>query len=293
MAKQYLTKWTELKTKFESDAGTKIAAIEKKKQAKGKVSGLREKDGKVRLKKPAEKGFLGVRKSSGMESACKALDSATADNVDMKTRTKALSTYRTAEGKYIEVLLNAAKEEPYSLVTKEIDALRKGMQQIAADFNKNYTQAKPRAPTNLATGIKTLESLIKELAASQTFLSKASIEGPIGVLASRIKTIAAHLKKLRSDTVSQLLQVYDDLGYETVRPMILNKTILAALERLLIEEKLVDASKDDKKRAALKALKGKDSVEDLWEAITKQIGFAINDAKQCINFAKLILGDHT
>jgi hypothetical protein len=285
MPTQYLTKWTELKTKFESDAGKKIAAIEKKKLVKQKVSELREKDGVVRLKKPAET-FLGFRKDSGIETACKALDKATAADVDMKTRTKALSTYRTAEGKYIEVLLNAAKEEPYSLVTKEIDALRKGMQQIAADFNKNYTQAKPRAPTNLATGIKTLESLIKELAASKTFLSKTSIEGPTGVLASRIKTIAAHLKKLRSDTVSQLLRVYDDLGYDTEKSLNLNKTLLKALERLLIEEKLVAASKDDEE--PLNTLKGKDSVEKLLTAVTEQIGNAINDAKQCINFAQLI-----
>ena len=55
-----------------------------------------------------------------METACKALDSATAAKVDAKTRTKALSTYTTAEEKYIEVLLNAARVEPYSLVTKEI-----------------------------------------------------------------------------------------------------------------------------------------------------------------------------
>lgn len=285
MANQYLTQWTALKTKFEEDAGKKIAAIEKKKLVKQKVSGLREKDGVVRLKKPAEK-ILGFRKDSGIETACKALDKATAADVDMKTRTKALSTYRTAEGKYIEVLLNAAKEEPYSLVTKEIDALRKGMQQIAADFNKNYTQAKPRAPTNLATGIKTLESLIKELAASKTFLSKTSIEGPTGVLASRIKTIAAHLKKLRSDTVSQLLRVYDDLGYDTAQSLNLNKKLLEALERLLIEEKLVAASKDDEE--PLKKLKGKDSVEKLLNDVTVQIGSAINDAKQCINFAQLI-----
>ena len=112
MPTQYFDTWTELKTTFEHDAGAKIAAIEKK-QAKQKVSGLREKDGVVRLKQPAEKGFLGTRKSSGMESACKALDKATAADVDMKTRTKALSAYRTAEGKYIEVLLKAAKEEPY------------------------------------------------------------------------------------------------------------------------------------------------------------------------------------
>ena len=285
MPTQYFDTWTELKTTFEHDAGAKIAAIEKK-QAKQKVSGLREKDGVVRLKKPAEKGFLGTRKSSGMESACKALDKATAADVDMKTRTKALSTYRTAEGKYIEVLLKAAKEEPYSLVTKEIDALRKGMQQIAADFNKTYTQAKPRAQQNLATGIKTLESLIKELAASKTFLSKTSIEGATGVLASRIKAIAAHLKKLRSDTVSQLLQVYDDLGYETAKALYLLETIHEALERLLIEEKLIAASEDEKK--PLKALESKDDVYDLLDNVTTQIGSAINDAKQCINFAQLI-----
>ena len=285
MPTSYLTQGSELKTTFEHDAGAKLAAIEKK-QAKQKVSGLREKDGVVRLKKPAEKGFLGTRKSSGMESACKALDKATAADVDRKTRTKALSTYRTAEGKYIEVLLNAAKEEPYSLVTKEIDALRKGMQQIAADFNKTYTQAQPPARQNLATGIKTLESVIKELAASKTFVSKTSIEGPTGVLASRIKTIAAHLKKLRSDTVSPLLQVYDDFGYETAKALYLLETIHKALERLLIEEKLVAASEDEKK--PLKALKGKDNVYDLLDNVTTRIGFVINDAKQCINFAQLI-----
>ena len=117
-------------------------------------------------------------------------------------------------------------------------------------------------------------------------LTKTSIEGPTGVLASRIKTIAAHLKKLRSDTVSPLLQVYDDFGYETATALYLLKTIHEALERLLIEEKLVAASEDEKK--PLKALKGKDNVYDLLETVTTHIGFVIKDAKQCINFAQLI-----
>ena len=292
MPTQYFDTWTELKTTFEHDAGAKIAAIEKK-QAKQKVSGLREKDGVVRLKKPAEKGFLGTRKSSGMESACKALDKATAADVDMKTRTKALSAYRTAEGKYIEVLLKAAKEEPYSLVTKEIDSLRKGMQKIAADFNKTYTQATPRAQQNRSSGIETVASLIKELAASEKFVSKASIEGPIGPLASRIEAIAAHLKKLRSDAVSQLLQVYDDLGWNTARALLLNKTLHKALEGLLIEEKLIAASGDDKKQKHLEALlEDIGDVDDLLDTVATQIESTINDAKQCINHVNLVIRGH-
>jgi hypothetical protein len=43
MPNQYLNQWTGLKTKFEADAGKKIAAIEKKKPVKKKVSELREK----------------------------------------------------------------------------------------------------------------------------------------------------------------------------------------------------------------------------------------------------------
>ena len=185
MAGKYLTQWTALKTKFEEDAGKKIAAIEKKKPVKQKVSGLREKDGVARLKKPAEK-ILGFRKESGMETACKALDSATAAKVDAKTRTKALSTYTTAEEKYIEVLLNAARVEPYSLVTKEIIKLRQGMEQIAADFTKTYTQP-PRVQQDFAIAFKKLDSLIKELEASAAYLGTVSMKKADGVLTAGVR----------------------------------------------------------------------------------------------------------
>jgi hypothetical protein len=58
----------------------------------------------------------------------------------------------------------------------------------------------------------------------------------------------------------------------------------------LIEEKLIAASKDDKK--PLKALKGKDTVDDLLETVATQIGFVINDAKQCINNVALLNRGH-
>ena len=107
----------------------------------------------------------------------------------------------------------------------------------------------------------------------------------------RIKAIAAHLKKLRSDAVSQLLQVYDDLGWNTARALLLNKTLHKALERLLIEEKLIAASEDDKK--PLKALlKGKGDVDDLLDTVATQIESAINDAKQCINHVNLVIRGH-
>ena len=122
-------------------------------------------------------------------------------------------------------------------------------------------------------------------------MSKASIEGPTGPWASRIEAIAAHLKKLRSDAVSQLLQVYDDLGWNTARALHLNKTLHKALERLLIEEKLIAASEDGKK--PLKALlKGKGDVDDLLDTVATQIESTINDAKQCINHVNLVIRGH-
>jgi len=238
MAGQYLTKWTELKTNFESDAGKKIAAIEKREQAGKKASELREKDGKVRLKKPAEKNFWG-RKDSGMETACKALDSATAAKVDEKTRTKALSTYRAAEGKYIEVLLNAAKQKPYSLVTKEIAELQLGMEWIAADFTKHYTQRRSVHKGDYdATNVKTVELFIKELEASEQFLVTASIKNAAGALTGRINAIVAHLKKLNSDTVSQLQQFYVECHWNNAHgtAVKLNKSILKLLKRIVIEQ---------------------------------------------------------
>ena len=124
-------------------------------------------------------------------------------------------------------------------------------------------------------------------------MSKASIEGPIGPLASRIEAIAAHLKKLRSDAVSQLLQVYDDLGWNTARALLLNKTLHKALEGLLIEEKLIAASGDDKKQKHLEALlEDIGDVDDLLDTVATQIESTINDAKQCINHVNLVIRGH-
>ena len=72
----YESEWDKAKTAFEKDSGKIIAVVEKEALAgaKKKVSGLRgEKTDAPRLKKPAASGWFG-RKSSGMESACKALD---------------------------------------------------------------------------------------------------------------------------------------------------------------------------------------------------------------------------
>ena len=281
MAGKYLTQWTALKTKFEEDAGKKIAAIEKKKPVKQKVSGLREKDGVARLKKPAEK-ILGFRKESGMETACKALDSATAAKVDAKTRTKALSTYTTAEEKYIEVLLNAARVEPYSLVTKEIIKLRQGMEQIAADFTKTYTQP-PRVQQDFAIAFKKLDSLIKELEASAAYLGTVSMKKADGVLTGRSKVIAAHLKKLNSDTVSQIQPVFKALAYggNGGAPE-LNTAIVKLLKRIVIEQTVAGSEVG---KAEIKNKKV--DVDTALNNVRKEIKSAISKAKECHGFAEI------
>jgi hypothetical protein len=281
MPTRYLDTWTELKTTFEHDAGAKIAAIEKK-QAKQKVSGLREKDGVVRLKKPAEKGFLGTRKSSGMESACKALDKATAADVDMKTRTKALTTYKTAEGNYIEVLLKAAKEEPYSLVTKEIDALRKGMQKIAKDFNTTYCQRETRAAKSVAESIKALIALKKELSASNATLAKVNLEK---ATASEIKTLKTDLKTLRDDTVTRLVGVYDDRGYNPQTAHVFAESIHLFLKRLSLDKKSVGGKSS--KEEALSLFQGRDA-KAIFGVILKQGKNVVSDCDDCINLCGLI-----
>jgi hypothetical protein len=288
MAGQYLTKWTELKTNFESDAGNKIAAIEKKEQAGKKASELREKDGKVRLKKPAEKNFWG-RKDSGMETACKALDSATAAKVDEKTRTKALSTYRAAEGKYIEVLLNAAKQKPYSLVTNEIAELQLGMEWIAADFTKHYTQRRSvHKGDDDATNVKTVELFIKELEASEKFLVTVSIKNAEGALTSRINAIVAHLKKLNSDTVSQLQSFYverhwwNQHEHSKDTAVKLNKAILKLLKRIVIEQTVAgsEVGKEEIKSKKVDA-------DGLLDIVRKTIQPAIIEARA---FRKWLIG---
>jgi hypothetical protein len=281
MPTQYFDTWTELKTTFEHDAGAKIATIEKK-QAKQKVSGLREKDGVVRLKKPAEKSFLGTRESSGMESACKALDKATAADVDMKTRTKALLAYRTAQDKYIEVLLKAAKEEPYSLVTKEIDSLRKGMQKIAADFNKTYTQANPRATKTDAENVKTLKACKQELAASKTLMATMSITG---ATAQELKVIKTHLKSLRDGTLTQLVRAYHELGYSPKKAITFAESIHLLLQRLKVDKKLVTAKEKDQK--SLKELKSND-VDALLKIVVKQGSAQVSDCDECLNLCALV-----
>ena len=281
MAGQYLTEWTYLKTKFESDAGKKIAAIEKKEQAGKKASELREKDGKVRLKKPAEKNFLGFRKDSGMETACKSLDSATAAKVDEKTRTKALSTYRAAEGKYIEVLLNAAKQKPYSLVTKEIAELQLGMEWIAADFTKTYTQRRRVfKDDHNKTDVKTVDLFIKELEASKKFLDSVSIKNAAGALTSRINATVAHLKKLNSDTVSQLQSFYVELGWPKDHKhakgtaVKLNEAILEVLKRIVIEQTVAGSEVG---KQEIKSIK--EDADGLLDTVRENIKTAIIEAR--------------
>ena len=109
MPKTYLARWTELKNEFEIFSGKLILIHEKltKQEATDKKSPLSVKKDVARLKKPGEKSFFGW-KSSGMETACKALDSATGAKVDAKTKGKALKTYREAEKKYGDVLRKLA-----------------------------------------------------------------------------------------------------------------------------------------------------------------------------------------
>ena len=92
----YETCWDAAKTDFEKESGKIIAKVYEMqlKTSKKKLSGLKgEKTEAPRLKKPAASGWFG-RKSSGMESACKALDKASDAKVSEKDKKRLVRTTR-------------------------------------------------------------------------------------------------------------------------------------------------------------------------------------------------------
>ena len=275
MPKSYLTRWTELKNEFEIFSGKIILKNEQhtKREATNKESPLSVKKDVARLKKPGEKSFFGW-KSSGMETACKALDSATAAKVDAKTKGKALKTYREAEKKYGDVLRKAAKDDPlYKLVKKEIETLVDGMERIAEDFRVNHTQ-ELRDKQELGKSIEKLESLIETLGISQQYVNKTSVIKADGSLSNTAKGIKAHLEVLNHDTVSQLKTIYTDIDGDMMKGN--SAKDLGAAIRKVVE-----------------VLKGKDDAgtrelaEVGYDAVRKNIKLAITEAKDALGWARL------
>ena len=134
----YESEWDKAKTAFEKDSGKIIAVVEKEALAgaKKKVSGLRdEKTDVPRLKKPAASGWFG-RKSSGMESACKALDKASGAKVSAKDKRKAFDDYAKVAKKYEKELDDSVKDKskPYRHVIPQIKVLGKKMWEILEGF---------------------------------------------------------------------------------------------------------------------------------------------------------------
>lgn len=146
MAGHYETLWETAKNLFESDSGRVIADIEKKNLAKDKkkVSELRdEKTDAPKLKKPAAKYWFGMRKSSGMEPACKKLDKAAgAKKQNENDIQKAYDDYDKDRKTYQAMLKTSARDEkkPYHLVPNQIKALEKAMVDIGEEFRNKYSK---------------------------------------------------------------------------------------------------------------------------------------------------------
>jgi len=190
MPKSYLTRWTELKNEFEIFSGKIILKNEQhtKREATNKESPLSVKKDVARLKKPGEKSFFGW-KSSGMETACKALDSATAAKVDAKTKGKALKTYREAEKKYGDVLRKAAKDDPlYKLVKKEIETLVDGMEEIAEDFRVNHIPQE-------------LQKLFREEKSNDLIAEVRGFSQEFAIACKKMKTLRSAAEKQSAGTI--------------------------------------------------------------------------------------------
>ena len=134
----YKTCWDEAKTDFEKESGKIIAKVYEMqlKTSKKKLSGLKgEKTEAPRLKKPAASGWFG-RKSSGMESACKALDKASDAKVSEKDKKKACEDYEKAAKKYEKELRDSVKDEskPYVHVQQQIKILEEKMWEILEEY---------------------------------------------------------------------------------------------------------------------------------------------------------------
>jgi len=134
----YEAEWDKAKTDFEKESGKIIAKVYEMqlKTSKKKVSGLKgEKTEAPRLKKPAASGWFG-RKSSGMETACKALDKASNAKVSEKDKKKACDDYEKAAKKYEKELRDSVKDEskPYMHVQQQITILEEKMWEILEEY---------------------------------------------------------------------------------------------------------------------------------------------------------------
>ena len=134
----YETRWDAAKADFEEKSGKIIAKVFEMqlKTSKKKVAGLKgEKTEAPRLKKPAASGWFG-RKSSGMETACKALDKASNAKVSEKDKNKAFDDYEKAAKKYEKELRDSVKDEskPYMYVQLQIEILEEKMWAILEEY---------------------------------------------------------------------------------------------------------------------------------------------------------------
>ena len=141
MAGHYEQLWETAQKLFESESGKVIADIERKNlnKDKKKVSELKGVNTNApKLKKPAEKfKYFGIRKSSGMEPACKKLDKAAgAKEKNEKDIQKAYDDYDKDRRTYQKILNTYAADEtkPYHLVPKQIESLGKAMVKIGEEF---------------------------------------------------------------------------------------------------------------------------------------------------------------
>ncbi len=91
-------------------------------------------------KKPSD-SFMGVfRKSSGLESATKAMDEAVKKG-ESKLFSKAESEFQTTWNKYSQMLEKASKDEKSSTYSSEIKKLDEALKKIALDFSTEKTKA--------------------------------------------------------------------------------------------------------------------------------------------------------
>ncbi|MBL8797227.1 MAG: hypothetical protein JNM56_25215 [Planctomycetia bacterium] len=87
-------------------------------------------------KKPSEK-FLGIfRKSSGLESACKALDDSLKE-FNVKAKTKAMAAFNQAKNTYLATLQRALGNEDENY-QQQVNTLSNALDQLAADYTNAW-----------------------------------------------------------------------------------------------------------------------------------------------------------
>ncbi len=188
----YETCWDAAKTDFEKESGKIIAKVFEMqlKTSKKKVSGLKgEKTEAPRLKKPAASGWFG-RKSSGMETACKALDKASNAKVSEKDKKKACDDYEKAAKKYEKELRDSVKDDskPYMHVQQQITILEEKMWEILEEYKiKHFDfQDEDTLFGHLDQNNNLLEKEIKDLESALREIMTAAMKLGIGVTGMRL-----------------------------------------------------------------------------------------------------------